>query len=330
MKKIFVSVLSLALFTGITQKVTAQEDKIKESREDEIVIRKNGDKDVKMTIEMKGDDVFINGKPISEFRDDDVNVMKRKKIIRNGNDFFIRRRGGGDSFFQNGDSDAETRPFLGVSTDKDEKGAKVKNVSTGSAAEKAGLKEGDIITKIGDRKIENPEDLFDAIKSYKPKDEVKVTYERSGKPKTVNAVLGEKKSTVRAFYFDNEQFPDLKERAFHDSNFRMPPMDIAPGHPFTNLWMDKNKRLGLRIEDAENDGGAKIINVEEGSVADKAGLKKDDVITEVDGKKIKDVEEASEAVSENEKFAYSIKAKRNGTDMNFDIKIPKKTNSANL
>ena len=329
MKKIFITVLSLAIFSGITQNVNAQDEKIKENKEDEIVIRKNGEKDVKVTVEMKGNDVLINGKPLSEFKDEDITVMKRKKITRRGNDFFIGPRSGGDSFFNYDNNSEETVPFLGVTTDKNEKGAKVAEVSKGSAAEKAGLKEGDIITKIDDKKIEDPEDLTDAVKSYKPKDEVKIYYERKGKLNTAKAVLGERKTAAKAFYFNNNEFPKMDQKAFKDFNFHMPPMDIRPGQPF-KFWMDQHKKLGLRIEDVEGDAGAKITNVEEGSVAEKAGLKKDDIITEIDGKKVKDVEETRDAVSENDKTSYTIKAKRNGTDMNFDIKIPKKTNSSDL
>ena len=52
MKKIFISVLSLAIFSGVTQNALAQEDKIKASKQEEIVIRKNGDKDAKVAFEV--------------------------------------------------------------------------------------------------------------------------------------------------------------------------------------------------------------------------------------------------------------------------------------
>ena len=122
----------------------------------------------------------------------------------------------------------------------------------------------------------------------------------------------------------------MDQKAFRNFNFHMPPMDIRPGLPFSKFCREQNKKIGLRIEDAEGNAGAKVTNVEEGSVADKAGLKKDDIITEVDSKKVKDVEETRNAVLENEKTSYTIKAKRNGADMNFEIKIPEKTNSADL
>ena len=57
--------------------------------------------------------------------------------------------------------------FLGVSSRKAEKGgATVLEVTEGSPAEKAGIKKGDIITKVNDNKIESPESLFETIHNY--------------------------------------------------------------------------------------------------------------------------------------------------------------------
>jgi serine protease Do len=331
MKKIFISVLSLAIFSGITQSTVAQEDKLKESKEEEIVIRKNGDKDAKVTVEMKGDDILINGKPLSEFKDDDIAVIKRKKITRNGNKVFMMPGEGNDIFLNDGIDNEDTRPFLGVTTDRSDNGVKILKVAKGSAAEKAGLKEGDIITKIASKKINDPEELMDVVKSYKPKDEIKIYYKRDGKSNDTKATLGERKeSIVRSFHFNKDEGPEMNEKMFKNFNFRMPPMDVTPGQPFNKFWMGPNKKLGVRIEDTENNAGAKITNVEEGSVAEKAGLKKDDIITEVDGKKIENVSDARDEILETDKSNYTIKAKRNGTVMNFEIKIPKKANSADL
>ena len=91
------------------------------------------------------------------------------------------------------------------------------------------------------------------------------------------------------------------------------------------------QRLGLKIEDTENDNGVKILNVEEGSPADKAGLKKDDVITTFNGEKVNSVDELMDQVNDSEdKSNINIKAMRNNSEMNFEVKIPKKLNSANL
>ncbi|MEO8569868.1 MAG: PDZ domain-containing protein, partial [Ginsengibacter sp.] len=90
-------------------------------------------------------------------------------------------------------------------------------------------------------------------------------------------------------------------------------------------------KLGVKVEDAPDNTGARILSVEEGSAADKAGLKKDDIITELNGDKVTNVDEVrSQLMDAEDKENFNLKAKRNNTDMNFEIKIPKAVNSADL
>ena len=59
--------------SAFSYKAMAQEtkiiEKIKEKKKtEEIVIRRSGDKDVTMNIQITGDKILINGKPITEFK----------------------------------------------------------------------------------------------------------------------------------------------------------------------------------------------------------------------------------------------------------------------
>ncbi len=63
-------------------------------------------------------------------------------------------------------------------------------VVTGSPAAKAGLKAGDIITKIGNKEINEGQSLIGVLSSYNPKDKVSLVYLRDGNEKTVTVVLG--------------------------------------------------------------------------------------------------------------------------------------------
>ena len=322
----------------------------------EIIIRKKGDKDTKVTIEIKGDKVTINGKPMSEFKDGDITINKRDIKIWDGQRNFSFAPGEDMEMFFNGPMKGsitgERRAFLGVTTntttDDDSKeakpnGAEITNITKGSAAEKAGLKEGDIITKINDKKFEGPGALSETVSSFKPKEEVTVYYKRDGKEKSTKTVLGETQSSESMAYSFSGPGGNMR-------SFTLPRTQAMPRVQGVPMWNDeamagldnlrsaegfamfpRQQKLGLKIQDTEEGNGVKVLDTDKDSPAEKAGLKKDDIVTEIGGKKITNTDEAREQLMENaEKSAYNIKAKRNGSEMSFDIKIPKKLKTANL
>ena len=229
--------------------------------------------------------------------------------------------------FQNDEENATPHAFLGVLTDKVDDGVKISEVVKGSAAEKAGLLKGDIITKLEDKKITSPDDLMDAVRSHKKGDEVKVYYTRDNKKKDVSVKLGETKGNNRTFIYKNVN-PEWRGNNF---NFKMPPMPNMDRNFFKFRYDNNKPKFGLKIQDTENNSGVKITDVEEGSPADKAGLKKDDIITSLNGEKVSNVDEVMDKVNDSEDTqTFNIKALRNNSEMSFEVKIPKKLNSANL
>ena len=98
-----------------------------------------------------------------------------------------------------------------------------------------------------------------------------------------------------------------------------------------NNFFPKQKKLGLKIQDTEDGDNVKIIAVEDSSAAALAGLQKEDVITEIDGKKIANTDDAREQlVPEEGKKMYKMKILRNKQEMNIDVKIPRKLKTVNL
>ncbi len=74
---------------------------------------------------------------------------------------------------------------------KDGEGVLVATVVKDAPAEKAGIKAGDVIIKIGDEEIENRADLREAICGKKAGDEVGVTLLRDGQQRTLKVALAE-------------------------------------------------------------------------------------------------------------------------------------------
>ncbi|MFF3437360.1 S1C family serine protease [Streptosporangium sp. NPDC002721] len=85
--------------------------------------------------------------------------------------------------------------FLGVSmTDAtgDAGGALVGQVTEGSPAAKAGIQQGDLITKINDTAVDEAATVVGAVRGFKPGQQVTIAYVRDGQPGTVTVTLAEK------------------------------------------------------------------------------------------------------------------------------------------
>lgn len=84
--------------------------------------------------------------------------------------------------------------FLGISFDPSapERGAVVQDVIEGTAAEKAGLKKGDVIVQFGGKNIESPTELRAEILRRRPGDTLRVRFIRDGREHEVDVTLGER------------------------------------------------------------------------------------------------------------------------------------------
>lgn len=324
------SLLALGVASTVTAqtKDTAKIPKDNPGREESIIIRKKGDNNEKMTIVVDGDNITVNGKDIKDLKDANVEVLRGNEHdlaiaprIRE-----IRRLHGpmepmeGPHILMH-----SNRAVLGVLSEKHEKGAKVTEVNKESAAAKAGLQKDDIITKVGDTKIEDAESLYNTIGKYKPEDKVSITYLRNGKESITTAVLGKNKSSeARVFHFNDDFNRDFNQ----NFNFKMPRMRDMDGMEFS---YDRKPKLGLQIQELDNGKGVKVMDVDEEAPAAKAGIRKDDVITAIDGKEIISVDNIRAKVRElKEGDSVKLTYQRDGKTQTAEIRFPKKLKTADL
>ncbi len=331
LKKICLTVLTAAALTAPVAILAqdGQEKGKKEKKEGEqITIFRTGDTNEKLVVEVVGDKITVNGKEVKEGDNDGLRISRHKikdVYTYGGANVYAPSR---NVFMSTLD---ENRAMLGVTTDKDEKGALIKSVSKESAAEKAGLKEGDIITRIGDKKIAEPDDLSKAVREQKPGDKVIVTYLRDKKEQKVTAELTKWKG-VSIFNAEGQNF-----------NFNMPEFDFdlavpnpprtprAPRVSMRGFDWEPSPKLGLTVQDSEDGKGVNVLEVDEDGNAAKAGIKEDDVITEVDGKAVNSADEVSRIMKESKtKTSVKFKYQRKGKTETVDVKIPKKLKTADL
>ena len=88
------------------------------------------------------------------------------------------------------------RPFLGINLapagKTAAKGVVIGEVLKDTGAEKAGLKKGDVILKLGDKEVASAKKFMELLLKLSPGDEVALLIERDGAQKVVKATLGKR------------------------------------------------------------------------------------------------------------------------------------------
>jgi len=159
---------------------------------------------------------------------------------------------------------------------KEPKGALVGDVTPNSPAEKAGIQRGDVIVDFNGNKIEDVSDLTTLAAVTPPGTEVKLKVMKDGSVKDIDVKLGE--------------FPD----------------EVAE-----STEKEVKEKLGLTVHEItpsiaarfrlETDKGVVITHVDQGSVAQESGLQPGDVILDVDGQAVNNIDDYKNAIDKMEK-----------------------------
>lgn len=333
-KNLFLTLLVPALIvsTAMAQKEDKDKDEKDKREGEQIIITRKGNKDDKVVVELNGDKVIVNGKELKDNDDEgDVTVHRRKikDVWAFGGDeipgSWNNQPGGFKMYNLN-----ENKAMLGVTTDEVENGVKIQSVSKQSAAEKSGLKEGDIITKVDDKKIETPDDLSDVIQDHKPGDKVTVTFIRDKKEQKVTAELGKWKGVSSYSYSDGSNNFHIEGLEGLKDQLRAMPRP-NPNYNYNWNWSGNGPKLGISVQDTEDGKGVNVLNVDDEGNGAKAGIKEDDVITEVDGKAVNSADQIAKVVRESkDKTSVKVKLLRKGKPLTLDVKMPKKLKTTDL
>ena len=172
---------------------------------------------------------------------------------------------------------------LAEAMDLDEaEGALVSAVVEDSPAEKAGVKEGDLILSYDGKKVKAMAELPKLVAETAVNKTVKVTVLRAGKVKTLQVKIAELKEDDEAL-------------AMNDLNDEDAETAVA-GMTLTPLTDDEREALGLS-DDVE---GVVITSVERGSRADMSRVRAGDVIIELDKKPVQTVAAVKKAIEDKE------------------------------
>jgi serine protease Do len=156
----------------------------------------------------------------------------------------------------------------------------VSDVVKGSPAQKAGIVRGDVILEFNGRKINDVGALRNIVAQTRIGASVPVKLLRADKEVTLTVTITELPANVPDFVPSSNRDLDIGENALTGITV----VDLNPAIA---------KQLGLEREDR----GVVIVKIESGSAAEEAGIRKGDVIQEIDRKRINDLNDFNKIVS---------------------------------
>jgi serine protease Do len=159
-------------------------------------------------------------------------------------------------------------------------GVLVSDVSRGGPAQRAGIVRGDIILEYGGKKIQDVGLLRNAVAQSKVGSQVPVKILRRDKEMTVTATVVELPAEGAEAKAGSSQGRDLYENAL--AGVRV--MDLSSAVA---------KQLGVESEEK----GVVIVNVESGAPAEEAGLRRGDVINEINRQRISNLNDFNKIVA---------------------------------
>jgi len=240
--------------------------------------------------------------------------------------------------------------FLGVGLEEVEdgtRGAKVRTVEPDSAAEKAGIQDGDVVTRFDGESVRSARQLARLVRETPAGRAVEIAVTRGGATKTLTATLGEGPRRIHeGLHLGDENFfvPDLEDL---DIEIDVPEgLPHGPGphvfrwhsdddHDYTMAWRARRPRLGIRFLEIEGqladyfglsaDVGVLVTSVEEGAPAAEAGIRAGDVVLELDGKPIHDAGDLTKAVGAAEGGRpLAVKLVRDEKTVDVEVVLPER------
>lgn len=159
-------------------------------------------------------------------------------------------------------------------------GALIGDVAKGSPAEKSGLQRGDIILEFNGRKVQDVGNLRNMVAQSAVGDEIPLAILRSGKEYALKVLIAE---------LPKELAESAPAAVPDDSSF-----GGSTGLSVIELTREIGRQLGLN----KNEKGVVVVRVEPGSAAEESGIRKGDVVQEIDRVKINGLQEYNKNISE--------------------------------
>jgi len=235
-----------------------------------------------------------------------------------------------------GDGEDGSRGFLGVSVEEEiehpEGGARITNIVDDSAAQKAGLEEGDIIVGIDGKPVRGPGSLTAKLRDTEPGDSVRIEILRGGRKQAVTAELGERARSFAVLAppmeWDSGEWQENMEKLGE----RFKELKVLPKLQGGYFFGSSRPKLGVQLVDTtpelrvflggNEDVGVLVGKVMSGMPAEAAGIHVGDMILAVDGQDIEGVGGLIEALAEKDGQTIRVDVLRDRQVKTIQVAIP--------
>jgi serine protease Do len=211
-----------------------------------------------------------------------------------------------------------------------ERGVVFGKIVPDSPAAKAGLKENDVVTEINGQRVEGTAQFRRMVHEIPAGRSIQLTVWRDGRSQTVSVTLGKSEQgrhamkmlapTPGTFAFSMPDMPEIPDIP-SEWNGGV----LAGGHPRLGIDAeDLNGQLGAFFGAPEGEG-ILVREVNSGSAAEKAGVKAGDVITSLNGERIRSVGELREKLSgkrDEKDRTVKLGVLRNKSAMTLTVELP--------
>jgi len=194
-------------------------------------------------------------------------------------------------------------------------GVLVTEVGADSPAAKAGLKNGDVIADYAGQRVEGVIEFRRLVRETPPGRTAKMTIWRDGHSQTISAELGKAESLNQ-----ENPFQDLMRRFGNPGPNTFGFGATLPARPVLGITgQDLSGQLGNYFG-APDGQGVLITNVESNSPAAKAGLAAGDVITKVDGDRVRSLGELRDLLrAKREANTVKLSVLRKGSEVSVNV-----------
>ena len=161
-------------------------------------------------------------------------------------------------------------------------GVVVNKVHKGGPADKAGVKENDIVVALNDKPVKDGDDLASHVAEIPVGTPAMLTLDRDGKRVDVKLTIEDRAEVFK----DDPRFAAMREEPESDSPVKAEPAEAKFGMKIRAIADSEREALGLRDKH-----GVMVTLVDEGSFAEDIGILEKDVIVAINRQPVSSVEE---------------------------------------